>query len=212
MHYVDYKNGLTRYKKESAKWYKSFISAHGGDRKKLRDHAPGAVEGAQGPAQQKHQHRELKTNIFSAFLGFFGALVLVSAFMTGRAWARHSRSGPSSSSNEIELDVSRRDEDPEDIAVRTDLLSPRGLGEGRSFRAPRLARSSSSSPTSQRRGSPTNMSMSSSMSMNVLPVIVSGEEGTEELPSHRQAAALAASKSASQLSNLTHRSSKSYIL
>ncbi len=31
IHYVDYANGLTRYQKQSALWYKSFISASSQD-------------------------------------------------------------------------------------------------------------------------------------------------------------------------------------
>jgi len=135
LHYVDYNDGLKRYRKKSASWYKAFIRANT-ERSAAKAHRlrnPGPALSPRARAQEEAaKKRTVKASVLSAVLGFMGALVLVAALMTFRALSRHARAQQGGGGG-IEMDVSGSDEMEDDdyLSVRSDLMhSPRGVGMG----------------------------------------------------------------------------------
>jgi beta-glucosidase len=213
LHYVDYKDGLKRYRKKSASWFKAFIRANterGAKSHRLRSPAPPATSRARAQ-EDAAKKRTLKASVLSAVLGFMGALVLVAALMTFRALSRHARSQQAGGAGGIEMDASGSGDEMEDddyLSVRSDLLhSPRGVGMGSksvSFSAlpsPRGATHRGRSPL----GSSGNLArLSASMSMGHMAHQQQGGQ-----PGGAQATSKMGppSKSATQLSSLTQRKS-----
>lgn len=152
LHYVDYKDGLKRYAKDSAKWYKQHIFDSS------RRHRP--LLSGQGPTQDgaapvlPPPERSFKTEVgvLGSLVGLAALAVLVSALLMARTLLRRRRTpsvvdlpGPEA---RMEDGASRPsdlpyhdDEDDEAHSVKSDLLSPRGaLAES----APRLRKGSRS--------------------------------------------------------------------
>ena len=207
LHYVDYKDGMKRYRKKSASWFKAFIRANTERASKAKQHRLRNPLPPRARAQEEAaKKRTVKASVLSAVLGFMGALVLVAALMTFRALSRHQRAGQAGSAG-IEMDGSGSGDEAEDddyLSVRSDLLhSPRGVGMGNksvSFSAlpsPRAShRRSSPSLASMAMGSSGNLArMAPSMSMSAMH--------------HQQAKSKMGppSASATQLSSLTQRKS-----